>query len=280
MGKASRLRRERMDKEGQKPQAGRGFYATMRMSDMRGKAAPQDDDQREAVETALTMQGLIHGALSTPRIIQFERSQVEGFELNQDLKNYNCKPPFQVTYLDFAFAQYEDESCPGVLVAEVNNEWVCYAATRSASTGMIGVLKWGPYSTWAEHDSLSAHVLSFRLWTASAIAMLESANVDLVKLMDYPSFHVLSGLPLYEVAIRQNTKRYKYPDDHESQARDWSHRWEVRGHFKHFTKGPVYRANPDRRVTHKGVECVRVWCPPYVKGPTDRPFIPKLRRVV
>ena len=60
--------------------------------------------------------------------------------------------------------------------------------------------------------------------------------------------------------------------------RTFSHQFDVRGHYNHMTRGPVFDANPDKQVNvpEKGV-CVRVWVPPHVKGPPDAIYIPKAR---
>ena len=65
--------------------------------------------------------------------------------------------------------------------------------------------------------------------------------------------------------------------------REFSHRFEVRGHYKHF--GPdtmlfkaTARDRPQKICYHatRG-PVVRVWTPDYVKGPADRPLVPKVR---
>jgi hypothetical protein len=61
---------------------------------------------------------------------------------------------------------------------------------------------------------------------------------------------------------------------------DYQHRWTVRGHPKHYTRGSIFDANPQKRITIDGVECVKIWCPAFVKGPQDKPLVLKSRRVV
>lgn len=113
--------------------------------------------------------------------------------------------------------------------------------------------------------------------------LLESANVDLIEAEGAPRAHQAHGRPCYEVVIRQPKHRYVPKDEHEKI--DWSHRWEVRGHFKHFTTGPIFRATererPEKILDHpERGRCVRIWTPPFIKGPEDKPLIPKVRRVV
>lgn len=116
-----------------------------------------------------------------------------------------------------------------------------------------------------------------------SLLLLECANIDLVDVAPAPPAHRAQGRPGYEIVIRQNPRRYI--SDNEVTV-DWSHRWEVRGHFKHHGPDtPVFRAterrNPSKIIDHpvRG-RCVRFWCPPFVKGPENKPLIPKVRRVM
>lgn len=60
--------------------------------------------------------------------------------------------------------------------------------------------------------------------------------------------------------------------------RAFSHQFDVRGHYNHVTRGPVFDANPDRQVEVPGKgRCVRVWIPPHVRGPKDAVYVPKVR---
>jgi hypothetical protein len=69
---------------------------------------------------------------------------------------------------------------------------------------------------------------------------------------------------------------------------DYSHRFETRGHFRHHfemktdgTANQVYASclakDPTRLIEVDGRTCFRFWVPPFVKGPVDKPFVPKLR---
>lgn len=83
------------------------------------------------------------------------------------------------------------------------------------------------------------------------------------------------------VHIRQPKSRSK-PEARNGEKRDFSHRFEVRGHYKYFPQGTrLADALPEDKLTHvpgRGL-CRKVWCPPFVKGPTDKPLIPKVRVV-
>jgi hypothetical protein len=110
----------------------------------------------------------------------------------------------------------------------------------------------------------------------ASLELLKSVNVELETRPSAPKAHRAHGVPMSEVVIRQRHMNHRSVVSH---AVEWSHRWEVRGHYKHFTKGPIFDANPDRHIEVDGVECVRLWCPPFVKGPEDKPLVPKVRRV-
>lgn len=123
-------------------------------------------------------------------------------------------------------------------------------------------------------------VVSPALGAASALRLLEAVNVDLqpaelARPVRRRAAREGADIPL-EVVIRTSRRDSDVP----SHSVDWQHRWTVRGHWKHFHKGPIFNANPRRRVVDaEGNECVRVWCPPFVKGPDDKPLVLKSRRV-
>jgi hypothetical protein len=96
--------------------------------------------------------------------------------------------------------------------------------------------------------------------------------------------------------VRRNAERRDRPiaevvhvrsPRHQSIARGgevhYSHRFEVRGHYKHY--GPytqlfraVKRDRPHKIIVHpERGPLVRIWCPDFVKGPEDQPLVPKTR---
>jgi hypothetical protein len=88
------------------------------------------------------------------------------------------------------------------------------------------------------------------------------------------------------VQVRQS-KRSVVSDPGRGRA-DYSHRFETRGHFRHHfetkpdgTANQVYASclakDPKRLIEVDGRPCFRFWVPPFVKGPVDKPFVPKLR---
>lgn len=123
----------------------------------------------------------------------------------------------------------------------------------------------------------------------SVLYMLDSANVDLVEAsVQHERGHVGHGKIRYEILVQPSKSRYKRRDD--TQPANYSHRFEVRGNFAHhyetkpdgtenklFTKWSMER--PEKIIEHAGRPCIRIWRPPYVKGPSDKPLVPKVRRI-
>ncbi len=109
-----------------------------------------------------------------------------------------------------------------------------------------------------------------------SLFLLESANVSLSPADPAPRAHRGVGRPSFEVVIRQ--RRSAMSNSTVGGASEWSHRWEVRGHFKHFHSGFMFDRHEGRRVADAdGEQCVRIWCPPHIKGPEEMPFVPKVR---
>lgn len=122
----------------------------------------------------------------------------------------------------------------------------------------------------------------------ASLAMLESANVELVDSpVQYHRGHVAHGTPKYDVYIRQAKRRLGQQTLGEAR---YSHRFEVRGNFAHhfeetaagtpnrlFERWSLER--PEKVIQIGGQPCIRIWRPPYVKGPEDMPLIPKIRHI-
>lgn len=66
-------------------------------------------------------------------------------------------------------------------------------------------------------------------------------------------------------------RRHRYTSDaeREAEAREYSHRWIVRGHMRNQPYGP--------RHVEGGQKHERVWIAPYIKGPEDKPLVLKDR---
>jgi hypothetical protein len=82
------------------------------------------------------------------------------------------------------------------------------------------------------------------------------------------------------IFVQHSTKRYDR-DDAEGEHVEFSHRFEVRGHWKCYPEGTrMADARPDllRYVPGRGM-CRKIWTPPFVKGPEDKPLVIKTRRL-
>jgi hypothetical protein len=140
----------------------------------------------------------------------------------------------------------------------------------------VWAIEGGEEALWA-----SLWIVAPAIAAGSALRLLDAVNVSLEEApLPRPERRRAARVgakPSLEVVIRSSGK--------ERQASimpstiDWQHRWTVRGHWMHFKRGPIFNANPRRRVIDPvHGECVRVWCPPFVKGPDDKPLVLKSRR--
>jgi len=122
----------------------------------------------------------------------------------------------------------------------------------------------------------------------AALYFLESANVLLAQPQVSRQTRRASErteTPIAQrVYVRAPTRRSR--GDEDGRRREYSHRFEVRGHYRHFGAGTrLYRAvardQPDKLldVPSRG-SCVRVWCPPFIKGPADKPLVVKSRTLL
>jgi hypothetical protein len=118
----------------------------------------------------------------------------------------------------------------------------------------------------------------------SALRLLDAVNVSLV---DAPMDRAArrraqreGAVPALKVDITTGGHASSTVPDG-SQSIEWQHRWTVRGHWKHFgEQTAVARRHPSRVMDVPGHgRCVRVWCPPHVKGPADKPLVLKTRVV-
>lgn len=117
----------------------------------------------------------------------------------------------------------------------------------------------------------------------SALRILDAVNVELI---DVPM-----SRPVRRRAEREGVKPALYVDVRTSAGQaggtsahgtiEWTQRWTVRGHWKHFGEHTaVARRHPSRVIDVPGRgRCVKVWCPPFIKGPADKPLVLKTRVV-
>lgn len=133
--------------------------------------------------------------------------------------------------------------------------------------------------------SVLARVLAVTDW-------LQSFNVELVEAPLSPrqrERELKKGRQITLTVQVKQTKRYTSTSQTNGSA-NYSHRFETRGHYKHYFEFKpdgraskvferCYAKDPSRVVMVDGKECFRFWVPPYVKGPIDKPFVPKVRVV-
>ena len=118
----------------------------------------------------------------------------------------------------------------------------------------------------------------------AALRWLESVNVSLQPMRLTGKAQKRAArkgqqIPL-TVTVRQPKQTSKR--DPSGERANYSHRFEVRGHYMHFSHGPIFDATEPANICDvPGIgPCRRVWCPPHVKGPQDRPLVVKRREVV
>jgi hypothetical protein len=82
-----------------------------------------------------------------------------------------------------------------------------------------------------------------------------------------------------KIALTVHLKRKKSKSVSRGGLVDWTHQFDVRGHFQHHPRGPVFEncKDPEKRMMRGGVEVVRVWVNPYIKGPADERYVVKSR---
>ncbi len=128
--------------------------------------------------------------------------------------------------------------------------------------------------------------------TAGAVLrFLESVNVEIVESAMKPQAKAKAIKKGRKVALTVRVKQSSRRVSGESAGHaDYSHRFEVRGHYKHFfpekpngepniTFARYAAKHPEKVLAIQGRPCVRFWTPPFVKGPVDKPLVPKIRVV-
>lgn len=119
----------------------------------------------------------------------------------------------------------------------------------------------------------------------SAMRLLDAVNVDLI---DVPLARAArrraereNAKPALMVDVRTTSHSSGSDPTGNVGTIDWRQRWTVRGHWKHFGEHTaVARRHPSRILDVPGHgRCVKVWCPPHVKGPADKPLVLKTRVV-
>lgn len=127
--------------------------------------------------------------------------------------------------------------------------------------------------------------------TLAILDFLQSVNVEVVESPMKVQAREREIKKGREIALTVQVKQSKRRVSKQSENRaDFSHRFEVRGHYTHHfetkpdgTPNKVFerysRLHPEKVLTIQDQPCVRFWTPPFVKGPIDKPFVPKVRVV-
>lgn len=128
---------------------------------------------------------------------------------------------------------------------------------------------------WRHCSSLGVDV------AAAVLTWLESVNVDLVEAHVSPRQRKRELSKGRKIALTVQVRPPKSKPVGRNGKANYSHRFEVRGHYMHFPEGTkIGDADPEKLSFVPGRGFVRkVWCPPHVKGPADRPLVPKVRIV-
>jgi hypothetical protein len=106
-------------------------------------------------------------------------------------------------------------------------------------------------------------------------------NVDLVEAPLSPRQRKREAKKGRRIALTVQVRQPKTRPVGRNGTANYSHRFEVRGHYMHFPGGTkLADADPAKLSFVPGRGFVRkVWCPPHVKGPQDKPLVPKVRVV-
>lgn len=121
----------------------------------------------------------------------------------------------------------------------------------------------------------------------AVLQWLESANVEIV---DRPVSRQVRRNAERKGAEIAKVVRVRLPRSwrngqppQRSGAINFNHRFEVRGHYKFFPDTTrLGQADPTKLswVPEREGYFRRIWCPPFVKGPADKPLVPKTRRLI
>ncbi len=127
----------------------------------------------------------------------------------------------------------------------------------------------------------------------SVLQWLQSYNVELVEAPLSPrqrERELKKGRQIALTVQVKQTKRYTSVSQLSGSA-NYTHRFETRGHYarefelkddgtpnKNFIR--YMQKRPTDAIVVDGRMCFQKWIPPHVKGPSDKPFVPKVREVV
>jgi hypothetical protein len=127
---------------------------------------------------------------------------------------------------------------------------------------------------------LVAQLASSALVVLKALNLMDMSNVEIVQApLERPARRLAErkGIPIsLAVKIHTSTKRYTGSNGEGSHI-EYSHRFRVRGHVKHYPVGTrMADARPDQvRPCGRCGRCRRIWTPPFTKGPEGKPLVLK-----
>jgi hypothetical protein len=117
----------------------------------------------------------------------------------------------------------------------------------------------------------------------AVLSWLESANVEITDAPMSAKGRATAEKKGQRIAltVRVTPPKSRRQPSNPDNARNYSHRFEVRGHYMHFGEDTrIGGADPTKLSFVPGRGFVRkVWCPPHVKGPENKPLIPKVRTI-
>jgi hypothetical protein len=126
----------------------------------------------------------------------------------------------------------------------------------------------------------AAVALSAAARTLAALSILEADEVELIDAPIEAKKKAKAerlGHQISQVVFIRPGKRYLNPNPASGELMEYSHRFWVRAHTKHFQVGTrVADSRPDLvKACHRCGSCRRVPTKAFIKGPPDRPLVPK-----
>lgn len=217
------------------------------------------DPEAERVDDVFDNSKPFHAENGTSMSVEYKKWEFDLRWLSQQIESHNPDTPgFQL-----------DPECP---------------LTGAPSPCRIAVIP--PRWDTASDANLAGTAALLFVGAAEILKVLYFLDTPNIEIVDAPVSRQVrrqaerSGATIAKtIFVRHNTKRSSRDDDGEHI--DYSHRFEVRGHWKYYPEGTqIADARPDllRYVPGRGM-CRKIWCPPFVKGDPEKPLVLKTRRL-
>lgn len=237
----------------------------------------------------------LHSAQLAPLQQKVDRIEAEGQGMCFDL--IEGRAPFPYTFVEVVGG---DDFVRGVLISQDHGtvvtpflwnpqacDWYCGISGRPSSEmaadgrPVVETWAWRRHSGTDDVRLAAGEIMSDAVGVAAAVLVLVNcANIDLAGETLSRQSRRSAASKGEQIALAIRLRRGGRSTGGSGAAIDWSHAWEVGGHFQHHGRGPVYEncKDPKKRITlPDGSEVVRVWVPPYIKGPADKPLVAKVR---